>query len=195
MNTIYKTLLAKIINDIIPHTKKAIKKGNKIFGAAILKKDDYSTLVVGTNNEIANPLFHGEISAINNFFNSDISKNINPKNCIFLSTHEPCSLCLSAISWSGFDNFYYFFPYNDTKKTFYIPHDLKILKEVFKINEGKYNKNNSFWNSYSIINEIKKLNIDEKNILMKDIEKIYDEYKKMSKIYQYSKKNNKIPLN
>ena len=30
---------------------------------------------------------------------------------------------------------------------------------------------------------------------MKDIEKIYDEYKKMSKIYQYSKKNNKIPLN
>ena len=32
----------------------------------------------------------------------------------FLSSHEPCSLCLSAITFSGFDNFYYLFPYEST---------------------------------------------------------------------------------
>ena len=61
------------------------------------------------NNELINPLFHGEISTINNFFK--IKKNINPKNCIFISSHEPCSLCLSGITWSGFTNFIYLYPY------------------------------------------------------------------------------------
>ena len=98
------------------------------------------------------------------------------KECVFIATHEPCSLCLSgqstimtrylpagsnsslitgiihsiaypvcmhesshdisapplpfgaAITWSGFDNFYYLFSYTDTKDAFNIPHDLKILK-------------------------------------------------------------------
>jgi len=34
----------------------------------------------------------------------------------------------SAITWTGFDNFYYLFSYTDTKDAFNIPHDLKILK-------------------------------------------------------------------
>ena len=88
-------------------------------------------------------------STINNFFK--IKKNINPKDCIFISSHEPCSLCLSGITWSGFDNFIYLYPYEDTKSDFNIPHDLKILDQVFKIKKGKYNRNNHYWKSYSII--------------------------------------------
>ena len=46
----------------------------------------------------------------------------------------------SAITFSGFDNFYYLFPYTATNDEFNIPHDLNILKEVFNISDGNYIK-------------------------------------------------------
>ena len=92
MTEIYNILILKILNEIIPATKISITKGNKIFGAAILKKNDLSTVAIGTNNEIVNPLYHGEISTINTYFNLNLNNKIKPNECIFLSTHEPCSL-------------------------------------------------------------------------------------------------------
>ena len=189
----YNLILDIFLNSIIPTTKIGVSKGNKIFGAAILKKIDYSIITVSSNNEISNPLFHGEISTLNKFFKENI--NIKSKDCFFISSHEPCSLCLSAITWSGFDNFYYYFPYDDTKNIFNIPHDLKILKEVFDIKEGKYNKMNKYWKSYSIIDEIKKLSDLKKKSLEEKIIKINTEYNKLSEQYQSSKINNNIPLN
>ena len=102
-------------------------------------------------------------------------------------------MCLSAITWAGFDNFYYFFSYNETKEGFHIPHDLNILSEVFKIKDGKYNISNNYWKSYSILSEIAKLGLDDS--LSNKINKIKDEYQKLSEIYQNSKIENKIPLN
>ena len=114
----YYYLTNTILKQIIPKTKISITKGNKIFGAAIINKKDFSTICIGTNNEIINPLFHGEVSAINKFVKISNKKNIKASDCIFLSTHEPCSLCLSAITWCGFDNFYYFFSIFQYKKCF-----------------------------------------------------------------------------
>ena len=186
-------IINKILLDLIPKTEKNVKKGNKIFGGIILDKKNYSTVVTGVNNELINPLFHGEISTINNFFK--IKKKINPKDCIFISSHEPCSLCLSAITWSGFDNFIYLYPYEDTNLKFQIPHDLKILDQVFKVKKGQYNNNNYYWKSYSIIKEISKLSKKKQNFLNNKITIINEKYKELSEIYQKNKKNNKIPLN
>ena len=194
MKSIYDIFLKVILKNIIPHTEKAIKDGNKVFGAAILNKNDYSLVCIGINNEIKNPLFHGEISALNNFFKIPSKQRPDTKDCFFLSTHEPCSLCLSAITWSGFDNFYYLFKYNDTKNKFNIPYDLNILKEVFKIKKGKYNRKNIYWKSFSIMDYSKKLVEPEKSIFIKKINKVTRVYNKLSSQYQKKKKKIFIPL-
>ena len=181
-------------NDILPLTLKGVDSGNKIFGAAIIKKDDYSLVVAGSNNETENPLWHGETHTLKKFY--EINKETRPdeKNCIFLCSHEPCSLCLSAITFSGFDNFYYLFPYESTSEEFSIPHDLNILKEVFNINDGNYIKNNSYWTSYSINNLINKLTDSKKKKLTESFNIIKNKYFDLSNKYQESKEKNSIPL-
>ena len=58
-------------NNILPLTIKGVDLGNKIFGAAIIKKDDYSLVIAGTNDETKNPLWHGEINTLKKFYELD----------------------------------------------------------------------------------------------------------------------------
>ena len=186
-------ILEVIKEEIIPETASNVKKGNKVFGGAILKKSDLSTVVIGTNKEIVNPLFHGEISTLNNYF--ELSTSYSIKDLLFVSTHEPCPMCLSAITWAGFDNIYYFFDYENTHKLFNIPHDLNILKDVFGRNDGEYERSNSFWESYWIKTLIEKEENSKKKMLLEKAEFITEKYKYLSEFYQKSKQENDIPLN
>tara|TARA_B100001093_G_scaffold198168_1_gene190482 strand:- start:2 stop:592 length:591 start_codon:yes stop_codon:yes gene_type:complete len=180
--------------EILPITEKGVSEGNKIFGAAILKKKDLSLVVAGSNNETENPIWHGETHTLKKFYKINKNSRPNEKDCIFLCSHEPCSLCLSAITFSGFDNFYYLFPYKITDNEFSIPHDLKILKEVFKVNNGEYNKENSYWKSHSIHMLIEKLSSLKKEKFMNQLEEIKKSYIILSNKYQASKNENFIPL-
>ena len=187
-------LLNIFLSEVLPLTEKGVAKGNKIFGAAIIKKDDLSLVIAETNNEIENPLWHGEMHAIKKFYELNSEKRPNEKDCMFLSSHEPCSMCLSAITFSGFDNFYYLFPYSVTNNEFNIPHDLNILKEVFKITDGEYNKENSYWRSQSINMLIESLSHQKKEKILKQLDKIKKKYRALSNEYQENKKGNSIPL-
>ena len=180
--------------NILPLTLKGVDSGNKIFGAAIIKKDDYSLVVAESNNETENPLWHGETHTLKKFYEINKKNRPEEKNCIFLSSHEPCSLCLSAITFSGFNNFYYLFPYESTSEEFGIPHDLNILKEVFNIKDGNYIKNNSYWKSYSINTLINKLEDTKKKELTNSFNNIKKKYFDLSNKYQASKERTSIPL-
>ena len=195
MNEILLNKFSEIFkNNILPLTIKGVDTGNKIFGAAIINKSDYSLVVAETNNETENPIWHGEIHTLKKFYELDSKTRPNEKSCIFLSSHEPCSLCLSAITFSGFTNFYYLFPYEITSNQFNIPHDLNILKEVFNISDGKYIKENSYWKSYNINVLVDKLQGEKKKKLIDSFNEIKKTYIDLSNKYQSSKEKNSIPL-
>jgi tRNA(Arg) A34 adenosine deaminase TadA len=180
-------LLDVIESDIVPLTRDGVAIGNKVFGAAILRKSDLSLVVAGTNFETENPLWHGEMSTLKSYYEMPEDDRPATTDCIFLTTHEPCSLCLSAITWTGFDNFYYFFGYKDTRDAFNIPHDLKILQEVFKVEDGDYKRRNEFWESHDLI-----ALAGEK--AEPQITRIKQAYDTLSRTYQDSKADNSIPL-
>ena len=188
-------ILNIFLNDVLPLTEKGIAKGSKIFGAAIIKKDDLSLVIAETNNEIENPLWHGEIHTLKKFYELDANTRPKETDCMFLSSHEPCSMCLSAITFSGFDNFYYLFSYTETNNEFNIPHDLNILKEVFKINDGEYNKENSYWKSQNINLLIENLLPSKKEKILNQLNEIRKKYQTLSNQYQENKDGNSIPLN
>jgi tRNA(Arg) A34 adenosine deaminase TadA len=184
-----------IEDDIVPKTESGVAAGNKIFGAAILRKSDLSVVIAETNNEIENPLWHGEMHAMKRFYELPKAERPDTKECVFLSTHEPCSLCLSAITWAGFDNFHYFFSHEDSRDAFAIPHDLKILKEVFGLEPGGYRTENAYWKSHSIRRGIAAMDEAERSELSSRAARISRRYGVLSQVYQASKDANDIPLN
>jgi tRNA(Arg) A34 adenosine deaminase TadA len=200
--TLVGRLLDVIERDIAPKTRRGVEAGNKLFGAAILRKSDLSLIIAETNNETENPLWHGEMHAIKRFY--ERGDHPSPKDCLFLATHEPCSLCLSGITWSGFDNFYYLFSHQDSADSFAIPYDIQILKGVYAVPDpdrgapapGRdlYNRTNAYFVSHDISRMIAGLDRGNKESLTARVDDLNALYRDLSAIYQHEKGNKGIPL-
>ncbi|GKT65787.1 cytidine and deoxycytidylate deaminase family protein [Colletotrichum tofieldiae] len=202
--TILSSLLALTENHIVPLTRRGVTSGSKLFGAAILSSATLDPLTVATNDERASPLLHGEINCIQQFFTAsfpDPSTRPNPRtDCVFFATHEPCSLCLSGIAWSGFREVYYLFTYEDSRDLFAIPHDINILEEVFRVRaEGEgdealgrralYNRANKFFTARSLGDLVKELPEGEGRARWgREMERIKGLYNALSDTYQEGKK-------
>ena len=197
-------LLDVIEHDIAPKTRRGVEAGNKLFGAAILLKSDLSLVVAETNNEIENPLWHGEMHAIKRFYELPRESRRDPRDCLFLATHEPCSLCLSGITWSGFDNFYFLFSHQDSAQSFAIPYDIQILKAIYAVPEPEtgtvspgrdlYNRRNDFWVSHGVQDMIASLDRNNREALMARFDDISALYRELSDTYQKGKGGKGIPL-
>ena len=188
-------LLRVMEDDIVPLTQAGVREGNKVFGAAILRKSDLSLVLAGTNNEVENPLWHGEVHTMKLLYEMAPEDRPAPGDCIFFATHEPCSLCLSAITWGGYDNFYFLFSHEDSRDSFNIPHDLRILKEVFTREPGGYNRENAYWRSAGLMAGIEAAPEAERAAFLARVEALKATYAEMSDTYQSHKTDTEIPLN
>ena len=202
--TLTLRLLDVIEFDIAAKTRDGVAGGNKLFGAAILRKSDLSLVIAETNNETDNPLWHGEMHAIKRFYELPEASRPSPKDCLFLATHEPCSLCLSGITWSGFDNFYFLFSHQDSADSFAIPYDIQILKAVYAVPDpdrtepapGRdlYNRSNRYFTSHAIVPMIAGLDRGHKESLVGRVDDIAALYADFSAAYQRDKGKKDIPL-
>ncbi|HJS84970.1 MAG TPA: nucleoside deaminase [Acetobacteraceae bacterium] len=69
------------------------------FGAVILRAADGHVMASGVNKGAANPTFHGEIVAINEYVARHGNRGWG--EAILYTTGEPCPMCMSAMAWAG----------------------------------------------------------------------------------------------
>jgi tRNA(Arg) A34 adenosine deaminase TadA len=139
-------MLDVIKDEILPLTECEVKRGNHVFGGAILRPDTMTSVMVGSNNRVENPLFHGEIDTLNRFFKLPVHPRAD--ELIFLATHDPCPMCAAAIAWAGFKEMWYLFEHDDVSEKFGMPTDAEMYKELFGTKGIR--ADNKFFRKYSI---------------------------------------------
>ena len=187
-------MLDLIEKEIVPKTERGTREGSKLFGAGIFRKDNLETVIAETNNEKDWPLYHGEVHALKKYWELPKDRRPAPSELIMIATHEPCPLCLSAITWMGIDRFYYLFTYEDSRDEFGIPHDFRMLGEIFRCEGGNYAPENHYWTSASIAELVAKCDEADRTALEARVVAIKAKYDEMSAVYQANKAASDIPL-
>jgi tRNA(Arg) A34 adenosine deaminase TadA len=81
------------------HMRRAIALANHTpelpFGAVIVHRESGDTVAEGWNRSMINPIWHGEIDAINALFGSGYK--VDGSELTLYTTAEPCPMCMAAI--------------------------------------------------------------------------------------------------
>ncbi|CAJ1933037.1 unnamed protein product [Cylindrotheca closterium] len=180
----------KVIEDeVLPKTRKGVKEGNKVFGAAILSPE-LQCKFCETNAETDCPIFHGEVHCIYQWSKATPPAERGPmaQSSIFLSTHEPCCMCISSILWAGFPVVYYFFPYSVTSAQG-IPHDIKTMHELWGVTT--YRKQNAYLSTACLMDLVAALpDGADKTELVATQDRLLKAYDEMANYYHTEKANN-----
>ncbi len=93
------------MNDHKHYMQRAIELAANVpdypFGAVIVDRGNGKILAEGWNKSLINPIFHGEIDAINQLVRS--KPRIDGKDLVLYTTAEPCPMCQGAILWTGIE--------------------------------------------------------------------------------------------
>ena len=85
------------------YMRRAIELGQKVlqmpFGAVVVDKHSGKIVAEGWNRSLENPIWHGEIDAINQL--ALARPAFDGTHLLLYSTAEPCPMCQSAILWTG----------------------------------------------------------------------------------------------
>ncbi len=178
----FHRLMDIVEEDIVPQTLRGVKMGAKVFGAALITRKRLGLVVAATNHEASSPLWHGEVQAIKEFY--ELQRHPEPGECLMLATHQPCCMCASAIAWGGFPEVWYIFGYEQTGADFNIPHDQKMIRELF--GAAAPNPDNAYYTMRSLVDLIPSLS--DHGRARARYEKLRATYAELSAIYQNSEK-------
>ena len=162
-------ILDVIRDEIIPLTEYEVTHGNHVFGSAVLRADTFTSVMVGSNNRVENPLFHGEIDALIRFYKLPVRPRTD--ELVFLATHELCPMCASAVAWAGFREVWVLFGSREMEEEFGMHVDAEISKELFGTNRVR--PDNKFFKKHSITEAVEKLGPDRFAETIDEIKKRY----------------------
>jgi tRNA(Arg) A34 adenosine deaminase TadA len=134
-----RRFLHVIEHEILPKTKTEVTLGRAaaIDGAAVLDLKG-RVVVSATSQEVACPLHRGAVVAIEQLAKCEQKPPI--ADSIFLATHEPCCLCMTAIVSAGFQQCYFLYPHG-TARGPSAQRDQRILHELWNVKQ--YRKQNA----------------------------------------------------
>lgn len=164
-------LLEVVRDEILPLTESEVARGNHAFGGAVVRPDTLTSVMVGSDNRTASPLFHGEMDTLNRFFKLPVRPN--PADLIFLSTHDPCPMCIAAIAWAGFKEVWVLFGTSDVEDEVCMKLNAQMFKEVFGVDGVR--PENAFFTKRSLKKAVAgSPDKDELQAIVDEIEKRYD---------------------
>jgi hypothetical protein len=149
-----RRLLQVIELEILPKTDEQVALGNKVFGAAVLEQGSLQTVVAETNHELLNPLYHGEVYAIEQW--AKLTVKLPPSGSVFWPRTSPAACASrpssglasrSAIISTLVSSLEFYLVYqcfgslnslccwwiDETTRDQGIPHDLRIMHELWKV--------------------------------------------------------------
>jgi tRNA(Arg) A34 adenosine deaminase TadA len=138
-----KAMLEVMRNEVLPLVESVAIMGNALSGGVVMRQDTLTSVIVGADYQIENPVIHGEMDVINRFFKLPVHPPA--EELLIMVTHEPCPMCATAIALAGFKELWVLFPSDDPAVPgTVVPH---LYRDLFGV-KGLRQDNNFFDRRY-----------------------------------------------